>query len=160
MELSDGSKVGVIGGGPAGTLTSYFLLELAERIGLELEVDIYEPKDFSRLGRAGCNMCGGVVSESLVQILVTEGINLPPSVVQRGIDSYVLRTDRGTGAQWVRVAQYRHRRLGAYGCDDSMQAQSMKGLHYDGCSSSGKDVNGSRKRRYKNDLTSSPHANG
>jgi flavin-dependent dehydrogenase len=41
-------------------------------------------------------MCGGIVSESLVQLLATEGINLPPTVVQRGIDSYVLHLDVGT----------------------------------------------------------------
>jgi flavin-dependent dehydrogenase len=93
MELSDGSRVGVIGGGPAGSLTSYFLLELAKRVDLKLEVDIYEPRDFSSLGPAGCNHCGGIVSESLVQMLSTEGIDLPPSVVQRGIESYVLHTD-------------------------------------------------------------------
>lgn len=95
MKLEDGSRVAVIGGGPAGAMTSYFLLEIAHRIGLALEVDIYEPKDFSKSGPAGCNMCGGIVSESLVQLLATEGINLPPSVVQRGIDSYVLHTDSG-----------------------------------------------------------------
>jgi len=78
MELKDGSRIGVIGGGPAGFLVSYFLLEMAERIGLKLELDIYEPRDYSRSGPAGCNMCGGIISESLVQLLATEGINLPP----------------------------------------------------------------------------------
>jgi hypothetical protein len=29
------------------------------------------------------------------QMLATEGINLPPSVVQRGVDSYMLHTDVG-----------------------------------------------------------------
>lgn len=92
-ELTDGSRVGVVGGGPAGTLTSWFLLEMAGRVDLELGVDIYEPRDFSRPGPRGCNRCGGVVSESLVQMLAVEGINLPPSVVQRGLDSYVLHTE-------------------------------------------------------------------
>lgn len=93
MELVDGSRVGVIGAGPAGTLTSYFILEMADRAGIELGLDIYEPKDFTKSGPAGCNMCGGIVSESLVQLLATEGINLPPTVVQRGINSYILHTD-------------------------------------------------------------------
>jgi flavin-dependent dehydrogenase len=93
MELTNGSRVGVIGGGPAGSLVSYFLLEMAERIDLKLEVYIYEPRDYSRAGPAGCNMCGGIISESLAQLLAIEGINLPPSVVQRGIDSYVLHSN-------------------------------------------------------------------
>ena len=41
-------------------------------------------------------MCGGIISESLVQMLSSEGIILPPTVVQRGIDSYMLHTDLGT----------------------------------------------------------------
>ncbi len=120
MELSDGSRIGVVGGGPAGSLTSYFILEMAGHVDLQLEVDIYEPRDFSRSGPPGCNMCGGIVSESLVQLLATEGINLPPSVVQRGIDSYVLHTDQGkvhikTPLEENRIAAL-HRGSGPKGC--------------------------------------------
>jgi flavin-dependent dehydrogenase len=94
-KLSDGARVAVMGGGPAGSLFSYFLLEMAGRVDLQLSVDIYEPRDFSKPAPQGCNMCAGVVSESLVQALATEGINLPPTVVQRAIDSYVMHTDVG-----------------------------------------------------------------
>jgi flavin-dependent dehydrogenase len=41
-------------------------------------------------------MCGGIVSETLVQNLAAEGVNLSPGVVQRGIDAYVLHTDVGS----------------------------------------------------------------
>ena len=95
LALSDGSRVGVIGGGPAGTFFSYFLLRLAESIDTDVAVDIYEPRSFAYQGPAGCNHCGGIVSESLVQLLATEGINLPASVVRRGIESYVLHMDVG-----------------------------------------------------------------
>jgi hypothetical protein len=94
--LDSGSRIAVIGGGPAGSFFSYFLLAMAERVGMDLLVDIYEPRDFSKPGPAGCNMCGGIISESLVQLLATEGIILPPTVVQRGIESYVLHMDVGT----------------------------------------------------------------
>ena len=96
MFLDNGSRVAVIGGGPAGSFFTYFLFEMAERIGMELAVDIYEPRDFAKAGPQGCNMCGGILSESLVQLLATEGIDLPSAVVQRGIDSYVLHMDVGT----------------------------------------------------------------
>jgi len=96
LQLDDGSQIAVIGGGPAGSFFSYFLLDMAERVGIDIQVDIYEPKDFSRPGPAGCNHCGGVVHESLVQILATEGINLPPTVVQRGIDSHMLHMGVGS----------------------------------------------------------------
>ncbi|MBI3359592.1 MAG: cyclic nucleotide-binding domain-containing protein [Chloroflexi bacterium] len=96
LQLKDGAEIAVLGGGPAGSFFAYFLLGMAERKGLNLRVDIYEPRDFSAPGPPGCNMCGGIISESLVQHLAAEGINLPPTVVQRGIDSYVLHTDVGS----------------------------------------------------------------
>lgn len=110
LELEDGATVAVIGGGPAGSFFSYFLLEMAQRVGLDLLVDIYEPRDFSRPGPASCNMCGGIISESLVQSLAVEGIKLPPTVVQRGIDSYFLHTDVGS----ARIATpLQEKRIGA-----------------------------------------------
>ena len=95
LQLTDGSRIGVIGGGPAGSFFSVLILDLAQRMGFELEIDIYEPRDYSTPGPAGCNMCGGIISETLVQNLAAEGINLPPSIVQRGIDSYHLHMDVG-----------------------------------------------------------------
>ncbi|MBP2684526.1 MAG: hypothetical protein H6Q79_2565, partial [Deltaproteobacteria bacterium] len=62
--LDDGSRVAVIGGGPAGSFFTYFLFEMAERIGMKLAVDIYEPRDFTKTAPHGCNMCGGIISES------------------------------------------------------------------------------------------------
>jgi flavin-dependent dehydrogenase len=102
--LTDGSRVAVIGGGPAGSFFGYFLLRMAESIDLRVALDIYEPRHFTHRGPAGCNHCGGIVSESLVQMLAAEGINLPPSLVQRGIDAYVLHTDLGN----VRIEAPRH----------------------------------------------------
>jgi flavin-dependent dehydrogenase len=94
LELVDGSRVAVLGGGPAGAFFAYFLLTYADQLDLRLEVDIYEPRDFTIPGPGGCNMCGGIVSETLIQSLAVEGINLPSDILQRGIDSYVLHTDR------------------------------------------------------------------
>src|SRR5210317_1952224 len=95
MSLKDGSRIAVIGAGPAGSMFSYFFLNMAEMIGLDVGIDIYEPRRFCHRGPAGCNHCGGIVSESLVQRLATEGIRLPDSVVQRGIESYTLHMDVG-----------------------------------------------------------------
>ncbi len=93
--LTDGSRVAVIGAGPAGSFFSYFLLKMANTMALDLKVDLYEPRLFCHRGPAGCNHCGGIVSESLVQRLATEGIVLPDEVVQRGIESYTLHMDVG-----------------------------------------------------------------
>lgn len=110
IKLEDGSRVAVIGGGPSGSFFSYFLLDMAERVDLELKVDIYESRDFSLPAPQGCNHCAGVISESLLQNLATEGINLPANVVQRGIDSYVMHTDVGS----LRIdTPFNEKRIGA-----------------------------------------------
>jgi flavin-dependent dehydrogenase len=100
FDLTNGSRIAVIGGGPAGSLFAYFLLDMAERVDIALEVDIYEPRPFALAGPLGCNMCGGIVSETLVQNLAMDGVFLSSDVIQRGIDSYVLHTDVGS----VRIA--------------------------------------------------------
>ena len=96
MPLEEGSRVCVVGAGPAGAMFTFFLLQMARRAGLVLKVDVYEPRDFSKPGPAGCNNCGGIISEWLVQTLAMEGINLPDKVVQRGLDSYSMHLDIGS----------------------------------------------------------------
>ncbi|MBF0339806.1 MAG: hypothetical protein HQL95_02430 [Magnetococcales bacterium] len=98
MELTSGARVGVVGGGPAGSLSAYFLLDLARQTGIELTVELFEPRDFSLTGPPGCNMCGGVISESLMQKMAAEGIVLPKALMLDAIDSYVLHTDSGSAA--------------------------------------------------------------
>jgi len=93
--LRDGSRIAVVGAGPAGSFFAWFLLKMADAIDLQLDVDIFEPRSFQYCGPAGCNHCGGIVSESLVQILAAEGIVLPDTVVQRGVESYVVHMDAG-----------------------------------------------------------------
>lgn len=96
MELTNHSRIAIIGGGPAGSLTAYFMLDMANHLGIHLNVEIYNSATFSAPGPKGCNHCGGVISETLVQMLAMEGINLPTGVVQRGIDSYALHTEQGS----------------------------------------------------------------
>lgn len=93
--LEDGADIAVIGGGPSGSFFSIFALKMANMIGKKFNLTIFEPKDFTKHGPEGCNRCGGVISEFLVQALAVEGINFPDSVVQRGINSYNLHTRHG-----------------------------------------------------------------
>lgn len=95
LQLQDGSKIAVIGGGPTGAFFSIFALKMAKMIDLDLSVTIFDSKDFSKDGPVGCNRCGGIISELLVQTLAVEGISLPDSVVRRGIHSYQLHTQEG-----------------------------------------------------------------
>jgi len=135
LKLDDGSRVGVMGGGPAGSFFSYFLLQIAQRMQLDLNVDIYEARDFSLAAPQGCNMCGGIISESLVQNLAAEGINLPSSVVQRGLDSYFLHMDVGsvrieTPLQEMRIAAV-HRGCGPRGIKEELKVRGFDGYLLD-----------------------------
>lgn len=94
--LENGSKIGVVGGGPAGSFFTLFAFDLAKRMGIHIEIDIYEIKDFTKTGQAGCNHCGGIVSKSLIQMLLSDGIVLPPQIIRRGIESYTLHLEQGT----------------------------------------------------------------
>lgn len=96
LTIEDGSSIAVIGGGPAGSFFTYFALDFAQRIGIDIQIDIIESKDFNCKGPKGCNNCGGIVSESLVQALSTEGIVLPSNVIRRGIESYTMHLEQGT----------------------------------------------------------------
>jgi flavin-dependent dehydrogenase len=93
--LEDGARIGVVGGGPTGSFFSIFALKMARMMGKQIQLTIFEPKDFTKDGPAGCNRCGGIISELLVQTLAVEGINLPDSVVRKGINSYNLHTNHG-----------------------------------------------------------------
>ena len=94
--LVDGSRIAVLGGGPAGSFFAYFLLDMAARVDVRLQVDSYEPRTFALPGPTGCNMCGGIISETFVQNLAADGVFLSGDVIQRGIDSYMLHTDVGS----------------------------------------------------------------
>ena len=107
MELTNGSRIAVIGGGPAGSFFSYYALEYARRFGLEIELDIFEAKDFTKIGASGCNHCGGIVSESLVQDLATDGLVIPSDIIQRTISTYTLHTEQGT--RIIRTPSEEHR---------------------------------------------------
>jgi len=95
LRLDDGSKIAVIGGGPGGSFFTYFALDYAVDLGLDISVDIYEPKDFNCPGAKGCNFCGGLVSESLIHSLSTDGLILSSTVIRREIESYTLHLEQG-----------------------------------------------------------------
>ena len=141
--LEDGSKIAVIGGGPAGSFFTYFAIDFAERVGLDISIDVYESKDFTCSGPKGCNNCGGIVSESLIQSLSTEGIVLPSSVIQRGIESYTLHLEQGstvieTPFNEQRIASM-FRGFGPLGSDDN-QLESFDNFLLELCKERGATI--------------------
>lgn len=94
--LKNGANIAVIGGGPSGSFFSYFAIDYARKHNLDISIDIIEAKEFGCAGISGCNQCGGVVSESLIQMLSKDGIELPPEVIRKGIETYTLHIEQGS----------------------------------------------------------------
>ena len=96
QRLADGSRVCIVGGGPAGSFAALHLLHEAGRRGLRVEVLIFEPRDFTRPGPAGCNRCAGILSARLVAGLESLGLALPAELVQADVQSYAVHLQGAT----------------------------------------------------------------
>lgn len=88
IPLRNGSKIAIIGGGPAGSFFANFALRLARKMGLEVSITIFETRNFTRAGRSACNMSVGVLAERLRERLDQEDIQVPPRCIQTEIERY------------------------------------------------------------------------
>jgi len=95
MKLPSGAHIAVVGGGPAGSFFALFALHYARETGLDLQVTIFEPRDFSRPGPWGCNMCAGLIPVRALRELADIGVHLPAYVIRNRISQYTLHTAAG-----------------------------------------------------------------
>ena len=93
--LPPDGRIAIIGGGPAGCFFALFALHFARQLGLRLTVTIFEPRDFSRRGPWGCNMCAGLIPVRVLKELAEAGICVPPYVIRERIRHYTLHTAAG-----------------------------------------------------------------
>jgi flavin-dependent dehydrogenase len=91
--LVDGSRVCIIGGGPAGSLSALHLLNFARQKGIWLDVTIFEPRDHTALGSRGCKGCAGILSTRLLNGLASIDISPPKEVIQSELHSYSIHVD-------------------------------------------------------------------
>ena len=85
--LSDGSRVCVVGGGPAGAFFAVHLLREARRAGRDIAVTIIEKKPLAHPAgrpwmRRGCNHCAGGISPRLYERMRESGLGLPRELIQ------------------------------------------------------------------------------
>lgn len=125
IQLTDGSCIAVIGGGPSGSFFTYYAFEFARRLDLNISIDIYEAKTFTKIGAAGCNHCGGIISESLVQKLSSDGVIIPSEIIQRGVNTYTMHVEKGDAVIQKPSKEHRiasvFRGCGPKGCLDTSQ---------------------------------------
>lgn len=93
LKLESGSKIAIIGGGPAGSFFAHFIHKYAQEKEIQLSTTIFDGKDFLQKGPRGCNLCAGVIAESLNQKLKNEGIHLPEKRIISRIEGYTMHVD-------------------------------------------------------------------
>lgn len=91
-KLRNGSRVAVIGGGPAGSFFALYLLLFSRRAGIAPEVTIYQDRRFEEAGPAGCKGCAGVLSLSVTKNLGELGLKVPETVIRERIDHYAVHS--------------------------------------------------------------------
>lgn len=93
LVLKNGSQVAIIGGGPAGSFFAYFLQKFALEEGLSISTTIFDGKNFLQKGPKGCNLCAGVIANSLNRKLQDEGIFLPEKRIINRVEGYCLHIE-------------------------------------------------------------------
>lgn len=88
MSLADGTRVVVVGAGPAGGFFACLLLDRCRQEGRDVALTLVDIRDFARKGQAGCSMCAGALSHSLLVAMEGAGLAVPESVIQRRIVGY------------------------------------------------------------------------
>jgi flavin-dependent dehydrogenase len=98
--LRDGSRIAVIGGGPAGSFFAHFARRRAESHGFAVATTIFDGKNFLERGPRGCNLCAGVISGNLEARLDEEGLLLPEKRILSRVHGYRLHV----GGQTLRLS--------------------------------------------------------
>lgn len=88
--LTNGSRVGIVGAGPAGSFFAVELLRRARALGMKLQVRVFDGKSFARKGAAGCNMCAGALGHSLVEEIERVASPIPAEVVHYELGGYAV----------------------------------------------------------------------
>ncbi|HKP71975.1 MAG TPA: hypothetical protein VJT82_03490, partial [Pyrinomonadaceae bacterium] len=88
--LTSGSRVAVVGAGPAGSFFAIELLRRARALGLQIQVSIYDGKNFARKGAPGCNMCAGAVGHNLIEEIEHATTRIPSEVIHYELEGYAV----------------------------------------------------------------------
>lgn len=88
--LTSGSRVAVVGAGPAGAFFAIELQRRARALGLKIQTDIYDGKNFAKKGAPGCNMCAGAVGHNLIQEIERSTTTIPREVIHYELEGYAV----------------------------------------------------------------------
>ncbi|MDR4498943.1 MAG: hypothetical protein MRK02_13650 [Candidatus Scalindua sp.] len=92
LRLKHNSKIAIIGGGPAGSFFANNAIRYARKLAINIEITIFEGKDFSQRGPRGCNMSAAVIASPLHAKLKKDGIKIPKEIIRQEIQGYYFQT--------------------------------------------------------------------
>jgi NADH dehydrogenase len=87
-KIGTGSKVAIIGGGPAGCFFALYLMHYTKEKGVHPDITVYEQRNFDEPGPKGCKGCAGILSLSLLRNLSELNLSIPEEVIQSKIEHY------------------------------------------------------------------------
>ncbi len=92
MKIETGSRVAIIGGGPAASLCALYLVRFTGSKGIHPEITIYQERNFDEPGPKGCKGCAGILSISLQKNLGELGLTIPEEIIQSKIEHYTVHS--------------------------------------------------------------------
>jgi flavin-dependent dehydrogenase len=91
-KIETGSRVAVIGGGPAGSFFALYLLRFAGERQIRPEITIYQQRNFDERGPKGCKGCAGILSIPLLRNLGELNLSMPEEIIQSEIEHYAVHS--------------------------------------------------------------------
>jgi NADH dehydrogenase len=92
MKIETGSRVAIVGGGPAGVFFALYLQRYGEQENIRPEITVYQQRNFAEGGPKGCKGCAGILSVSLLNNLEELGLTIPGEVIQNRITAYTIHS--------------------------------------------------------------------
>ncbi|MBI4633611.1 MAG: FAD-dependent oxidoreductase [Deltaproteobacteria bacterium] len=95
-QIADGSEIAVVGGGPAASFFSLYLLHYARERGITPRITLYDQRNFDELGPKGCKGCAGILSSTLIRNLAELHLELSKEIIQNPIEGFAVHSPYAT----------------------------------------------------------------